>query len=106
MASELKGLRVAFLTSDEGVEQVELTAFRGPQSPGSVPSCAEAGGRAAGPVRPGPAPAETGSALGACLLSCGRSPGPSGIARTDWTASFGSGQYSSARMGGSRQGCS
>ena len=26
MASELKGLRVAFLTSNEGVEQVELTA--------------------------------------------------------------------------------
>jgi len=26
MANELKGLRVAFLTSNEGVEQVELTA--------------------------------------------------------------------------------
>jgi len=26
MASELSGLRVAFLTSNEGVEQVELTA--------------------------------------------------------------------------------
>ena len=26
MASELKGLRVAFLTANEGVEQVELTA--------------------------------------------------------------------------------
>ena len=26
MASELKGLRVAFLTSNEGVEQAELTA--------------------------------------------------------------------------------
>jgi protease I len=26
MASELKGLRIAFLTSNEGVEQAELTA--------------------------------------------------------------------------------
>src|ERR1700722_11933871 len=45
-------------------------------------------------------PAETGSALGAGVPSCGRSPGPRGIARTARTASLGSGQYSSACQDG------